>query len=260
MSTQAGTPADWPAPSAPTLTQTPPLSCTRRDARAHTHSQQGCTHVAPCLQPTDRAWAAVAGPLCKQRDRGPGALPEEGGSRQRPRPSLGRKGNGNSEKGPSSPLQHPEPKLGPCSHPAPRASPSVPRPHARAIPSLSPGGLRFPQDRPQEEWPGHSGPAPVELDWFGPAQHLRSISGCLRRQAPHPCVRASPQPSALCVLPVAPQPSGSSQRCSGTSERGQLHSYGTSPSLATEDIVQGPLLGHARTVAFVARDTVWGVF
>ena len=116
------------------------------------------------------------------------------------------------EKGPSSPLQHTEPKLGPCSHTAPQASPSAPPPTPMPtripslIPSLSPGGLRFPQDRPQEEWPGHSCPAPMELKCFGPAQHLRSISGCVRRQALHPCLRASLQPSALSLLPVAPQP------------------------------------------------------
>lgn len=112
------------------------------------------------------------------------------------------------EKGPSRPLQHTEPKLGPCSHTAHQASPSAPRPHPlpTRIPSLSPGGLRFPQDRPQEEWPGHScpplPPAPrhgAGMFWTRPAsqEHLRVCE----ETGPSPLPQS--QPSAISTLRAA---------------------------------------------------------
>lgn len=41
---------------------------------------------------------------------------------------------------------------------------------------------------------------------FGPAQHLRSFSGCKRRQAPPPCSRACPRLSSARSPAAAPEP------------------------------------------------------
>lgn len=72
------------------------------------------------------------------------------------------------------------------------------------------------------------------------------------------------QPSAIRTLRAtrsSPAPPEAARRTVGPPSEASFTATWTSPALATGDIVQGPLLGgHPRTVAFVARDTVWGVF
>lgn len=204
----------------------PPHSHSRTHSHMHTHRHiraRACTHTHTPNRDAHtlpHACSLLSAPRPPWQDhcinnviRGPSVLPVGGREPGEATCFIRQKGKRKLRKDPPAPCSTQSPSsLGPCSHTAPQASPSVPRlgpPHpmptrsdpqpftgrAQVFPRPSSGGVA---------WPQLPAPHGAGMCWTRPAcqEHLR----VLRRQAPHPCLRANPQPSAHSVLPVAPQP------------------------------------------------------
>lgn len=176
----------------------PPHSHSRTHSHMHTHRHiraRACTHTHTPNRDAHtlpHACSLLSAPRPPWQDhcinnviRGPSVLPVGGREPGEATCFIRQKGKRKLRKDPPAPCSTQAQARSAPVHTQPlrpvrlsRASgPRTPCP-PDPIPSLSPGGLRFSQDHPQEEWPGRSCPPPMELECVGLAQHVRSISGC----------------------------------------------------------------------------------
>ena len=202
----------------------PTHACTRTHSHMHTHRHMRVrtqTHTSNRDAHTlPRACSLLSAP--RPPWHGPSVLPVEGREPGEATSFIRQKGKWKlrKRKDPPDPCSTQSPSSAPVhTQPIrPVRLPRAPTPCPPGSPAFPREGSGFPRTVLRRSGlataahphpPPHSTPPPaMELECFGPSQHLRSISGCVRRQAPHPCLRASLQPSALSVLPVAPQPLG----------------------------------------------------